>query len=182
MTAWLSRLSLTFSRISVIKYYYTSLEGVLMIQEYKQEIGQLVGELQCPTDPERYNPPGFDVLCKARDIGLQTFVECLEEYSDNCPFSLSLTGLHYCKCPVCTFIVHNRTELQEIIADLSCPKDFQCYKSGFQVLCKARDIGLQTFVECLEEHPCNCTFSFSLYGWNYCRCPVRVYVVKNLKR
>ncbi|MES0364102.1 MAG: hypothetical protein ABUK14_09155 [Desulfobacteria bacterium] len=153
-----------------------------MIQEYKQEIGQIVGELQCPTDPERYNPPEFDVLCKARDAGEHTFVECLEKSSDNCPFSLSLTGLHYCKCPVCSFIVKHRIALQEITRDLSCPKGFQCYKSGFQDLCKVRDVGMQTFVECHEQYSEDCTFSLSLYGWNYCRCPVRVYVVKNLKR
>jgi hypothetical protein len=140
-----------------------------MIQEHKQEIGQIVGELQCPTDPEHYNPPEFDVLCKARDAGEHTF-------------SLTLTGLHYCKCPVCSFIVKHRIALQEITRDVSCPKNFQCYKSGFQDLCKVRDVGMQTFVECYQEDPCNCTFSFSLYGWNYCRCPVRVYVVKNLTR
>jgi hypothetical protein len=152
-----------------------------MIQEHKQEIEQIVGEMQCPKDSDRYNP-GLDVLCKARDAGVQTFVECLEEYSDKCPFSLSLAGLHYCKCPVCSFIVKNRKELQEIVSELSCPKDFQCYKSGFEVLCKAGDVGLETFVECLEEYPEKCSFSLSLAGLHYCKCSLRVYIVKKLKK
>lgn len=164
-----------------VKWLDIALEGISMIQEVKPEIGQIVAGVHCPNDLGRRHL-GFDLLCKARDVGKQSLVECLEKYSDNCPFSLSLTGLHYCKCPVCSFMVKHRAELQEIIAELDCPKDFQCYKSGFQILCKARDVGVQTFVECLEEYPQACTFSFSLYGWSYCRCPVRVYVVKNLRR
>jgi hypothetical protein len=152
-----------------------------MMEEHKQELGQIVGELKCPTDFQRHDQ-GFDVLCRARDAGPHAFVECREEFSDKCPFSLSLEGLHYCKCPACSFIVKNRKELQGIIKDLSCSKDFRCYKSGFQELCKARDVGMQTFVACLEKHPDDCPFSFSLYGAPYCRCPIRVYVNKKLKK
>lgn len=35
-----------------------------------------------------------------------------------------------------------KTEIENIIDELECPKDFECYKSGFDVLCKAKDIGL----------------------------------------
>jgi hypothetical protein len=81
---------LTFSSISVIKYGYTSLEGILMIQEHKQEIGQIVGELQCPTDPEHYNPPEFDVLCKARDAGEHTLPACTTVNALSVPSSSSI--------------------------------------------------------------------------------------------
>jgi hypothetical protein len=73
-------------------------------------------------------------------------------------------------------------ELEKIIGDLQCPRDFKCYKSGFKALCKARDVGLETFIQCLEEDPSNCPFTMRLHGMDYCRCPVRVYLVKELKK
>jgi hypothetical protein len=32
-------------------------------------------------------------------------------------------------------------EIEKIIDELKCPKDFICYKSGFRNLCKVEDIG-----------------------------------------
>jgi len=34
-------------------------------------------------------------------------------------------------------------EIKEIIGHLKCPKDFNCYKSGFDVLCKAKDVEIE---------------------------------------
>ncbi len=34
-------------------------------------------------------------------------------------------------------------EIKEIIGRLKCPKVFNCYKSGFDVLCKAKDVGIK---------------------------------------
>jgi hypothetical protein len=73
-------------------------------------------------------------------------------------------------------------ELQEIMGDATCPKDFKCYKSGFENLCKAQEVGLETFLECLEEHPMECTFSVRFGGLYYCRCPLRVYISKKFKK
>ncbi len=36
-------------------------------------------------------------------------------------------------------------QIKEIIGHLKCPKDFKCYKSGFDVLCKVKDIGMELF-------------------------------------
>ena len=73
-------------------------------------------------------------------------------------------------------------ELEEIIGGFTCPKDFKCYKSGLENLCKARDIGLDTFLECLEEPPQKCLFTISHGGAYYCECPLRVYIAKKLKK
>jgi hypothetical protein len=72
-------------------------------------------------------------------------------------------------------------ELQEIIGIFTCPKDFECYKSGFEKLCKAQDVGLP-LLECLEEHPVECRFSVRDGGVFYCKCPLRVYIAKKLKK
>ena len=75
-----------------------------------------------------------------------------------------------------------KKEIEEIINAFECPKDFECYKSGFEVLCNARDVGLELFVECLEKNPVWCKFSIS-YGYSYlCDCPLRVFISKKLER
>ena len=57
----------------------------------------------------------------------------------------------------------HKRQIEQIIAGMDCAKDFECYKSGFTNLCPIKDIGMETFVECLEKRPEGCEFSFS-YG------------------
>jgi hypothetical protein len=73
-------------------------------------------------------------------------------------------------------------ELKDIIGQLACPKDFQCYEQGFENLCKAEDVGLETFLECLEKRPHECPFSIPYARVFYCSCPLRVYIAKELKK
>ena len=64
---------------------------------------------------------------------------------------------------------------------MECPKGFKCAKSGFDKLCRAKDIGLENYLECLEENPDDCPFALS-FGYSYmCDCPLRVYLEKKLK-
>ena len=76
----------------------------------------------------------------------------------------------------------DRKELKKIMGGLSCPKDFNCHKQGFKVLCKAKDVGLESYLECLEERPQDCPLSVEFGGLFYCRCPLRIYIAKELKR
>jgi hypothetical protein len=73
-------------------------------------------------------------------------------------------------------------ELHEIMGSLNCPKDFKCYKSGFEALCKAEDVGLASHLICCEERPAECHFSWDNSPVFYCTCPVRVYVARELKK
>jgi len=76
----------------------------------------------------------------------------------------------------------DKKQIEQIISQMECPKDFKCHKSGFESLCKAKDIGIEGVVECLEENPKKCKFSVA-FGYSYfCRCPLRVYIAKKLKR
>jgi len=75
-----------------------------------------------------------------------------------------------------------KREVEEIINGVKCPKDFICYKSGFENLCKAKDIGLKSFLECLEEQPRYCKFSFGFGDSFFCDCPLRVYIGKKLRK
>ena len=73
-------------------------------------------------------------------------------------------------------------EVAEIIGDLKCPKNFKCYRSGFEALCKADDIGLESYLDCLEDNAFECKFAFSFGEGYFCKCPLRVYLAKNLNK
>jgi hypothetical protein len=75
-----------------------------------------------------------------------------------------------------------KKELEEIIDDLQCPKDFKCYKSGFETLCKAEDIGLESYLVCWEEDIRDCKFSFPFGDDCFCKCPLRIYIAKELNK
>ena len=47
--------------------------------------------------------PGVGFACKTKDVGLDTFAECLEEDSHSRPFSMSCGASHYCASPLCVY-------------------------------------------------------------------------------
>jgi hypothetical protein len=73
-------------------------------------------------------------------------------------------------------------EIRQIIAEFDCPKNFICYKSGFTTLCKAKDIGLESYLECSDKSPDECMFLLSFANIRYCDCPLRCYIAKKLKK
>jgi len=73
-------------------------------------------------------------------------------------------------------------QIEEMIDGLQCPKEFSCYTSGFKNLCKARDIGLESFVACLMKDPFACKFSLLFGGIFFCQCKLRVYIAKKLRK
>jgi hypothetical protein len=76
----------------------------------------------------------------------------------------------------------DRKKIEEILDKMVCPKNFKCADSGFENLCKARDIGLERYLDCLEGTPTACLYALS-FGHGYlCRCPLRVYLSKELKK
>ncbi|MHC4146056.1 MAG: hypothetical protein ACYSUD_14885 [Planctomycetota bacterium] len=58
----------------------------------------------------------------------------------------------------------------------------ECSKSEFEVLCKAKDFGVEHYIECLEPELHRCNFSISFDSGYLCTCPLRIYVSKNLKK
>jgi hypothetical protein len=75
----------------------------------------------------------------------------------------------------------HRKKIQEIIGEMKCPKNFECAEMGFENLCKARDFGLERYLECLEKYPGQCRFALRYGSGYFCQCPLRVYVAKTLK-
>ena len=73
-----------------------------------------------------------------------------------------------------------RKKIEELMAGMHCPKDFECADSGFENLCQARDFGLDSFLECLEASPSECPFALPFGDMHFCQCPLRVYLTKAL--
>ena len=72
--------------------------------------------------------------------------------------------------------------LEKLIGDIKCPKDFKCTKSSLADLCKADDIGKEDCLECLEKKSSGCPFVINVVSARLCRCPLRIYIAKNLKK
>ena len=75
----------------------------------------------------------------------------------------------------------DKKQIEEIMGEMKCPKDFSCAESGFESLCKARDEGFEHYLECLEDRPSACTFALPFGYGHFCQCPLRVYLAKKLK-
>jgi len=78
--------------------------------------------------------------------------------------------------------VETNRQIEEIISQMKCKKDFQCYKSGFKDLCETKDIGVPDSVRCLSKPLGDCEYSFAFGDGYFCKCPLRVYITKNLKK
>jgi len=75
-----------------------------------------------------------------------------------------------------------RKKIDRLMAGMQCPKGFSCSERGFARLCKAKDIGLESFLVCLEERPEACPFALSFGDSYLCQCSLRVYLSKELKK
>ncbi|MDW7773004.1 MAG: hypothetical protein SCH71_08955 [Desulfobulbaceae bacterium] len=73
-------------------------------------------------------------------------------------------------------------KIKEIIGQINCPKGYRCVAAGLVRLCRAMDVGKKTYLECLEKDIKDCPFSVRFAGAIYCKCPLRIYLEKNLRR
>jgi len=76
----------------------------------------------------------------------------------------------------------DRRRIEEIIGKMACPKGFRCADSGFEILCKARDFGVESYLDCLDEHRSLCRFALPFADIYLCQCPLRVFLAKKLRR
>jgi hypothetical protein len=76
----------------------------------------------------------------------------------------------------------HKEKIEQILNGLQCPKDYVCYTSGLERLCRAEDIGLESFLVCLESNPRECKFSVAFGHAYFCQCPLRVYLAKKIKQ
>jgi len=75
-----------------------------------------------------------------------------------------------------------KNEIEAILGEIECPKDFRCYTSGFEYLCKAQDVGTGSFLRCMEEDREGCKFLSTVGNAYFCDCPLRKHIIKKLKK
>jgi hypothetical protein len=75
-----------------------------------------------------------------------------------------------------------KKQIEQIVDGLKCPKDFKCYRSGLENLCRATDIGIESLLECLEDGSHACRFATRVGDLRLCVCPLRVYIARSLSR
>ena len=76
----------------------------------------------------------------------------------------------------------DQRKIEEIIGKMSCPKAFKCAESGFAGLCRARDFGVDSYLECLDESGHECQFALPFGDGYLCQCPLRVFLAKKLNK
>ena len=73
-----------------------------------------------------------------------------------------------------------KSKIEHIISQMKCSKGFECYKSEFKNLCKAREIAGTELVECSPENQQACEFRTTFMETAFCKCQLRCYIAKNL--
>jgi hypothetical protein len=59
------------------------------------------------------------------------------------------------------------TKIEEIIEVRDLKKDFRCCKDNFANVCKAKDIGINSFLECLDKRPAKVSLLFAFWIWTF---------------
>ena len=70
--------------------------------------------------------------------------------------------------------------IEKIISEMKCRIDFRCYKSHFEDICKAKNVGMEEFLECHDETPTHCQYSLSYGDVYFCHCPLRNYLAREI--
>ena len=83
---------------------------------------------------------------------------------------------------VMELIQEHKSKIDEIMSEITCQKDFTCYKSGFENLSKIKDVQAEGFLECLEADSQDCQFSLFFGEEPSCLCPLRIYIANKLRR
>lgn len=78
-----------------------------MERDYKKEIEEIKGIMECPRDFACYKTRGRP-LCKAKDIGMKDYVRIVENGSSWCKYLIVLEEGYFCKCPLCVYLTKIR--------------------------------------------------------------------------
>ena len=78
----------------------------------------------------------------------------------------------------------HKNKMETIIAEMQrdavkCLKDYECYTSFLEKLCKVKGIGVFDTIKCANEEGRCCGRSFTFHEENFCECPLRRYICIN---
>ena len=72
--------------------------------------------------------------------------------------------------------------IEEIKIKMECPKNFECLTSPITNRPKMKDLQMESYVKILGKHPLQCDSLVGFGKSKYCKCPMQVYITKNLKK
>ena len=75
-----------------------------------------------------------------------------------------------------------KEEIEKIMMEMTCPKDFERYTSGFRYLCKTQDAGREDCLICLEDRSHECSFSSIVGKETHCSCPLLYHISKRVEK
>ena len=76
----------------------------------------------------------------------------------------------------------DKRKIEKLIRLMQCSKGFKCIEFGFENLCKAKDIGLNYYLECIEDNPTECSSAYAIGNSYFCLCPLRLHLAKKLQK
>ena len=71
-------------------------------------------------------------------------------------------------------------DLEKSAGGMDCPKDFICFKSNFEHICKVNIFGFGEVFQCGEENPFSCSFARRYLDKYQCTCIIRAYIFRKL--
>jgi hypothetical protein len=76
-----------------------------------------------------------------------------------------------------------RQKIEPIKMQMKCPDSSSWINNENKQICKARAVGLDTYIECLEDERYHeCTYNRPYSSIYLCECPARIFVAKKLGR
>ena len=72
--------------------------------------------------------------------------------------------------------------IEEIKCKMECPKNFDCLTSPIANRPKMKDVQMRSYIKILGKHPLVCDSLVTFANSKYCKCPMQVYITKNLKK
>ena len=76
----------------------------------------------------------------------------------------------------------NGHNINELMKEFHCAKNFKCLEFKFDEMCKAKDIGQEDYLECLDPNAEQCEYSLSFAHGYLCQCSIRLHIKKSLKK
>ncbi|UCG79659.1 MAG: hypothetical protein JSV60_06650 [Desulfobacterales bacterium] len=73
-------------------------------------------------------------------------------------------------------------QTKESLAKLKLLAEYKRFKPGVDFICRAKHIGLHSFVQCLEKDSRSCEFSIRYSNSYFCKSPARVFAAKELNK
>ena len=68
--------------------------------------------------------------------------------------------------------------IKSVSGKIQCYEDFYCFKHKFKDAIHKNEVGIEQLLKCIKPTTSNCPFSIQSEKEYYCKCPLRVYLIR----